>query len=93
MRPSPTCWSDEPGWSSGRRGGTTPPRPAWRVRAAMGRAGVRDPDRYRERLETDAAVLDDLVVELTVGETYFFREPAQFQFLRREALPDLWRLA
>ena len=61
------------------------------IRRAMGRAGVREPDRYRERLETDAAVLDDLVVELTVGETYFFREPAQFRFLRREVLPDLWR--
>ena len=61
------------------------------MRRAMGRAGVRDPERYRELLETDATVLDDLVVELTVGETYFFREPAQFQFLRREALPDLLR--
>ena len=61
------------------------------MRRAMGRAGVREPERYRDLLEADADALDDLVVELTVGETYFFREPAQFQFLRREVLPDLWR--
>ena len=59
------------------------------MRRAMGRAGVREPERYRDLLEADADALDDLVVELTVGETYFFREPAQFQFLRREVLPDL----
>ncbi len=59
------------------------------MRRAMGRAGVREPERYRDLLEADADALDDLVVELTVGETYFFREPAQFRFLRREALPDL----
>ncbi len=59
------------------------------MRRAMGRAGVREPEVYRDLLEADADALDDLVVELTVGETYFFREPAQFQFLRREVLPDL----
>ena len=59
------------------------------MRRAMGRAGVREPERYRDLLEADADALDDLVVELTVGETYFFREPAQFRFLRREVLPNL----
>ena len=59
------------------------------MRRAMARAGVREPERYRDLLDADADALDDLVVELTVGETYFFREPAQFHFLRREVLPDL----
>ena len=35
------------------------------------------------------AVLDDLVSELTVGETYFFRDPAQLEFIRRTILPEL----
>ena len=31
-----------------------------------------------------------LVSELTVGETYFFREPDQFDLLRRQIVPE-WR--
>lgn len=59
------------------------------IRQAMARAEVTDPARYLERLVLDENILNDLLVELTVGETYFFREPAQFQFLRREVLPEL----
>ncbi len=60
-------------------------------RRAMSRAGVREPAEYQVLVEGDARALADLVVEMTVGETYFFREPAQFAFLRREVLPDLRR--
>src|SRR5262245_45732121 len=63
------------------------------IRRALARARTADLDRYLERLAAEDALLDDLVGELTVGETYFFREPAQFQFLRREALPALKRRA
>ncbi len=59
------------------------------VRRAMGRAGTSDPERYRQLLAKDESLLDDLIVELTVGETYFFREPAQFEFIRRVVLPGL----
>jgi chemotaxis protein methyltransferase CheR len=59
------------------------------VRRAMARAGVPDPAQYRALIERDARALDDLIVELTVGETYFFRDPAQFDFIRRVVLPDL----
>lgn len=59
------------------------------MRRAMARAGVSDPDGYRQLLESSPAALDDLVVELTVGETYFFREPAQFAALRGVVLPQL----
>jgi chemotaxis protein methyltransferase CheR len=34
-------------------------------------------------------LLDDLVGELTVGETYFFRDPARFDFIRQTVLPEL----
>jgi chemotaxis protein methyltransferase CheR len=61
------------------------------IRRAMERSGSRSVQDYLALLQSDAAALDDLVGELTVSETYFFREPAQFDFLRREVLPDLRR--
>jgi len=56
---------------------------------AMARAGLPDLDTYRARLAEDAASLDDLLIELTVGETYFFRTPEHFEHLRRVVLPQL----
>lgn len=35
--------------------------------------------------------LELLAAHLTVGETYFFRDPAVFEFLERRVLPDLLR--
>jgi len=61
------------------------------IRRAMVRAGLADVARYRELLAADANALDDLIVELTVGETYFFRDPLHFAFVRREVLPDVRR--
>jgi chemotaxis protein methyltransferase CheR len=61
------------------------------IRRAMERAGVDDPRSYCDRLERDAGLFDDLVGELTIGETYFFREPGHFQFLRQTILPALRR--
>ncbi|MEO8493549.1 MAG: CheR family methyltransferase [Planctomycetota bacterium] len=52
------------------------------VSRAMQRAGESQPNDYAARLETDLATLDDLIVELVVGETYFFRIPEQFDFIR-----------
>ena len=59
------------------------------VRRAMARAGVADLDGYPDLLAREGALLDDLIEELTVPETYFFREPAQFEFLRKVALPEI----
>lgn len=59
------------------------------VRRAMARAGVADLDRYPAVVALGGLALDDLLSELTVPETYFFREPAQFAFLRRRALPEV----
>ncbi len=59
------------------------------IRRAMARAGIDDPERYHVMVASRESLLDDLLDELTVNETYFFREPAQFEFLRREVLPTL----
>ncbi|MET0402033.1 MAG: CheR family methyltransferase [Cystobacter sp.] len=76
-----------------RAGLLTPSCPAAAMEGidrAMARAGLsEDFATYLTRLEADPAVLDDVLVELTVGETYFFRNPEHFAFLRDEVLPDL----
>ena len=59
------------------------------VRRAMARAGATDPEEFLGLAARDARVLDDLVVELTVGETYFFRNEPQFQALEQHILPEL----
>ena len=60
------------------------------IRRAMARTGLDDDVLgYRRLLETDDGALDDLLAELTVGETYFFREPSQFQFIRHTVLPEI----
>jgi chemotaxis protein methyltransferase CheR len=61
------------------------------IRRAMARAGETVPAMYCRRVAGEPDLLDDLIVELTVGETYFFREPGQFEFLRRTALPEIRR--
>lgn len=56
---------------------------------AMHAAHTRDPDTYLDRLAVDAALLDELVGGITVGETYFFRDPQQFAVIRGEVIPAL----
>jgi chemotaxis protein methyltransferase CheR len=63
-----------------------------RTRRAMAKAGTSDVRDYQEGLGNGRYSLDDWVSELTVGETYFFREPNHFEFLRRRALPGLLAL-
>ena len=55
--------------------------------AAMARARMADLAGYLSRLGTDAALLDDLASAITVGESYFFRVPQQFDVVA-EALLD-----
>jgi chemotaxis protein methyltransferase CheR len=59
------------------------------MREAMERAGALDLDAYGALLARDGAALDDLATELTVGETYFFREPQHFDFVREMILPEV----
>jgi chemotaxis protein methyltransferase CheR len=63
------------------------------IRRAMEGAGLSDPLAYCGRLRTDAAAWDALLDGLTVGETYFFREPTHFEFVRQRILPELARRA
>jgi chemotaxis protein methyltransferase CheR len=78
-----------------RTGLSFPPSRQDSAEAAMRRAmkGTACPDagKLRQRLEAEGRAFDALVDDLTVGETYFFREPAQFEFLRREVLPEICR--
>ena len=56
---------------------------------AMRRTRLSDPEVYLARLAVEPALLDDLVADITVGETYFFRDPRQFTVIRDEILPGL----
>lgn len=52
--------------------------------------GERAPDaRLRDLLEGDTVARDELIANLTIGESYFFRDPGQFQLLREDVLPGI----
>jgi chemotaxis protein methyltransferase CheR len=61
------------------------------MRRSMARTDCDDPGSYQNLVATNAAAFDDLVAELTVGETYFFRDPDQFEFIRRHIVPEMRR--
>ena len=51
-----------------------------------------DVDRYFKRLEeseTDTPLWDDLIQEITIGETYFFRDKVQINALQQHILPQI----
>jgi chemotaxis protein methyltransferase CheR len=65
-----------------------------RLAAALTRvAGPVSPERFLDQMELapTRARLDALAAELTVGETFFFRHPEQFDALRFDLLPSLVR--
>ncbi|WP_298816214.1 CheR family methyltransferase [Chloroflexus sp.] len=51
--------------------------------------GISDPCKLFSLIERYPAAWDELIAELTIGETYFFRNAAQFAALREIILPDL----
>ena len=62
------------------------------VMAAASRADRQDLGEYYRLLQqagTDSELWDDLIGTITVGETYFFRDQAQFDVLRQHILPAL----
>ncbi|NOJ93101.1 protein-glutamate O-methyltransferase CheR [Corallococcus coralloides] len=59
------------------------------IQRAMARANQDDVEVYLRELSFDNALLDDLLTELTIGETYFFRTHEHFDHLRRVVLPEL----
>src|SRR3546814_526285 len=62
------------------------------ARRIMARIGIVDPRELVRRLGDEAPLLDELIAESTVGETYFFREPGHFAFIRDEVIPEMRRL-
>ena len=59
------------------------------IRRQMARLGIGDTARYLARIESDGVARDALVAELTVGESYFFRDPDQFRIIRDRIVPEL----
>lgn len=59
------------------------------IRRTMADECPSDPDRFLQLVESDDRVSDAMVARITVRETYFFREPRQFDVLRERVLPDL----
>lgn len=58
------------------------------MRRVMDQSGEASARMLARRLQHDTEAFDALLAEVTVGETYFFREPAQLEFIRREVLPQ-----
>jgi chemotaxis protein methyltransferase CheR len=59
------------------------------MRRALAFAHERNLARYLERLGAESALLRALIAEVTIGETYFFRDTVQFDTLRATVLPDI----
>ena len=59
------------------------------IRRAMAKAGVPDADEYLDRLRAGNLAIDDLIPELTVAETYLFRDRPHFAFVEREIVPEV----
>jgi chemotaxis protein methyltransferase CheR len=53
----------------------------------MDRIGIKAPESFVPLVAQTGAVFDDLMAEVTIGETYFFREPGHFALLRERILP------
>lgn len=51
-------------------------------------SGVASPDDYIELLQHDPGAYGTLTDRLTIGETYFFREPRHFELLRSRIGPE-----
>jgi chemotaxis protein methyltransferase CheR len=59
------------------------------IRRTMARRGLTDVGRLVGLLRSDQVEREAMVAELTIGETYFQRDPAQFGLLADEVLPEL----
>src|SRR5689334_2406182 len=59
------------------------------MRRAMASSGLSDPRDLRHAVASRDEVREALITELTVGETFFLREPGQFDFIKSTVLPTL----
>lgn len=59
------------------------------IKRVMRRLGIDDLDTFANQVDEDDDAFDDLMAELTIGETYFFRDPGQFELVRDELIPQV----
>jgi chemotaxis protein methyltransferase CheR len=59
------------------------------MRRAMSSLRIADPDALGRAVQAAGEARDAVLAELTVGETYFFRESGQLDVLRTDILPSL----
>jgi chemotaxis protein methyltransferase CheR len=64
---------------------------AAKIGRAMEESNIDDAEQFVDRAQRDPGLMDALLLELTVGETYFFRDRPQFELLRQEIVPDIAR--
>lgn len=62
------------------------------IRTVMAKHGINNADRFVQYVKAHRAAFDALVSEITVGETYFFRELAQSDAIRQIVIPSLLRI-
>jgi chemotaxis protein methyltransferase CheR len=62
------------------------------LRRAIKRSCDIDADGLRRRLAADRAAFDDLIGELTIGETYFFRDRGQFELIANDFFQHVDRI-
>lgn len=55
----------------------------------MERYGLTEPGQLIQRIIHGDAAADELIQQVVVGETYFFRHPQQFELIRRLVLPQI----
>lgn len=59
------------------------------MRSGMERRGITDPARWRDVVTQGAEPIEDVIAQLTIGETYFFRDPAQLDVVRHVVIPEV----
>jgi len=64
-------------------------RHLWQVAGQEGMASLQALYERLDHSRTDSEIWDQVIGGLTVGETYFFRDRAQFEALRFQLLPDI----
>ncbi len=58
------------------------------MQRVMKKLGITEPVGLELGVSRGGAVMEALLDDLTIGESYFFREPAQFRFIADELLPQ-----
>jgi chemotaxis protein methyltransferase CheR len=71
-------------WPAGRRDSAEAA-----IHRAMERARIGHADRYLALIREETAAREELIAELTIGETYFLRDTNQFAALRDVVIPGI----